>query len=256
MEYLDGINLEALVERYGPLPEGRVIHILNGVCSSLAEAHALGLVHRDIKAANVMLNRRGGAADVVKVLDFGLVKALDETKITVQSGVMAGTPLYMSPEAIQAPNNVDARSDVYSIGALGYFLLTGKPVFDASTLLEVCNDHVNTIPEPPSLRLRKSVSPELEGALMACLAKSRENRPQSASDLVELINRAPTAGSWSVRDADAWWLEYRRFQMAVKKDVPETASFAKTSPTSLDQTFPIDPKGSLVSGPGNELVGA
>src|SRR4029079_2886639 len=143
--FLDGLDLQFLIERYGPQPEGRVIHILNGVCSSLAEAHSLGLVHRDIKAANVMLNRRGGSADVVKVLDFGLVKALDETKITRQSGTMAGTPLYMSPEAILSPNAVDARSDIYSIGALGYYLLTGKPVFDASTLLEVCHDHVHTI---------------------------------------------------------------------------------------------------------------
>src|SRR4051812_42272182 len=256
MEYLDGLDLLQLVERYGPQPEGRVIHILNGVCASLAEAHALGLVHRDVKPANVMLNRRGGDADVVKVLDFGLVKALDETKITVQSGTMAGTPLYMSREAIQAPNHVDARSDIYSIGALGYFLLTGKPVFDASTLLEVCHDHVNTIPESPSSRLGRPVSPELEAALLACLAKSRDDRPQSAADLVELINRAPTAGSWSARDADAWWLDYQRFQTAATRDVPPTDSFAKTSPTSLDQTFCSDPKGTLVTSPGNELVGA
>jgi serine/threonine protein kinase len=256
MEYLDGIDLEALVERYGPQPEGRVIHILNGVCSSLAEAHALGLVHRDIKAANVMLNRRGGSADVVKVLDFGLVKALDETKITVQSGVMAGTPLYMSPEAIQAPNNVDARSDIYSIGALGYYLLTGQPVFDANTLLEVCHDHVNTIPEPPSKRLRKPISRELEAALLACLEKSRDKRPQTAGDLVELINRAPTAGSWSVREAQSWWLEYQKFQMAVTKDVPETDSFAKTSPTSLDQTVSTNLAGSLVPSPPNQFASA
>src|SRR5262245_9431061 len=122
MEYLDGLDLQELVDRHGPLSEGRVIHILNGVCASLAEAHSLGLVHRDIKPANVMLKRRGGGADVVKVLDFGLVKAIDESKITLQSGTIAGTPLYMSPEAIQAPNHVDSRSDIYSIGALGYFL--------------------------------------------------------------------------------------------------------------------------------------
>lgn len=256
MEYLDGIDLEALVERYGPQPEGRVIHILNGVCSSLAEAHSLGLVHRDIKAANVMVNRRGGGADVVKVLDFGLVKALDESRLTQQSGAMAGTPLYMSPEAIQAPNNVDARSDIYSIGALGYFLLTGKPVFDADTLIQVCHDHVHTIPELPSKRLGKPVSPALEAALLACLEKSRDDRPQSAITLVELLNRAPTAGSWSVREADCWWLEYQRSQMAVTKELPESASVAKTSPTSLDQTFSAIPKGSLVMSPSSELAGA
>lgn len=243
MEYLDGLDLLQLVEHYGPQPEGRVIHILQGVCASLAEAHALGLVHRDIKPANVMLNRRGGDVDVVKVLDFGLVKALDETKITVQSGTMAGTPLYMSPEAIQTPASVDARSDIYSIGAMGYFLLTGQPVFTARTLLELCHDHVNTIPEPPSDRLGRPVSPELEAVLLACLEKSRDKRPQSVRDLAERLDRAAAADSWSVRDATAWWLEHER------------VSLAKTLPTGLDQTFSTNPKSSSATPPANQLVG-
>jgi eukaryotic-like serine/threonine-protein kinase len=243
MEYLDGLDLQQLVEHSGPLPEGRVIHILNGVCASLAEAHSLGLVHRDIKPANIMLNRRGGDADVVKVLDFGLVKALDESKLTVQSGTMAGTPLYISPEAIQAPDRVDPRSDIYSIGALGYFLLTGQPVFTASTLIELCQDHVNTIPEPPSRRLGKPISPELEAVLLACLEKSRDKRPQSAHDLTALLDRVSTAGSWSIQDANSWWLDHERI------------SLAQTLPTSLDQTFSPNSIGSSVLTPANYLVG-
>jgi serine/threonine protein kinase len=135
MEYLDGIDLQALVDKYGPQPEGRVIRILKAVCASLYEAHSLGLVHRDIKPANVMLNRRGGEPDVVKVLDFGLVRAVDDDKQLRQSG-MTGTPLYMSPEAIQTPDLVDARSDIYAVGAIGYFLITGQPVFNAASLVD------------------------------------------------------------------------------------------------------------------------
>ena len=143
MEYLDGIDLQVLVEQYGPQPEGRVIRILKQMCGSLYEAHSLGLVHRDIKPANVMLNRRGGEPDVVKVLDFGLVQALDDAKQSRQSGGLTGTPLYMSPEAIQTPDLVDARSDLYAVGAVGYFLITGQPVFTATSLVDLCQQHVD-----------------------------------------------------------------------------------------------------------------
>ena len=118
-----------------------------------------------------MLNRRGGEPDVVKVLDFGLVKALNETKLTRQSSTMAGTPLYMSPEAIQKPELVGPRSDLYAVGAIGYFLITGQPVFAARTLVDLCHDHIHTVPQAPSQRLGKLVSPELEAALLACLGK-------------------------------------------------------------------------------------
>ena len=190
MEFLDGIDLQVLVERYGPQPEGRVIQVLKQICESLYEAHSLGLVHRDIKPANVMLNRRGGEPDVIKVLDFGLVRALDESKQTRQSGGLAGTPLYMSPEAIQTPDLVDARSDLYAVGAVGYFLVTGQPVFQATSLVELCQQHVVSLPDAPSQRLGRPVSPELESALLACLEKSRAKRPQTARDLAALLDRA------------------------------------------------------------------
>lgn len=225
MEFLDGINLQTLVEKYGPQPEGRVIHILSRVCGSLFEAHALGLVHRDIKPANIMINRRGGEADVVKVLDFGLVKALDEQKQAgaTSANSLTGTPLYMAPEAIQAPNTVDARSDLYAVGAAGYFLLTGKPVFDAASIVELCQQHVEAVPVPPSQRLGKPVSAELEYALLACLEKSRNKRPATARDLAQLLARAPAAGTWSLEDADAWWSRHERGLSVAGTGAPETS---------------------------------
>jgi len=210
MEFLDGIDLQNLVEIYGPQSEGRVISILKQVCGSLYEAHSMGLVHRDIKPANIMLNRRGGEADVVKVLDFGLVKAIDEEKQTRQSGGLAGTPLYMSPEAIQSPESVDARSDLYAVGAVGYFLLTGKPVFDAGTLVELCRQQIASLPEPPSQRINKPISPELEAILMSCLEKARSRRPQTAREVAQLLCRASVDKPWQAEDAEAWWGRHER----------------------------------------------
>jgi len=210
MEFLDGIDLQTLVDKYGPQPEGRVIHILNQICSSLYEAHSLGLVHRDIKPANIMLNRRGGEADVVKVLDFGLVKAIDDEKQARQSGGMAGTPLYMSPEAIQTPELVDARSDLYAVGAVGYFLLTGQPVFNAHSLVELCQQHMTSVPDAPSQRLGNPVSQELESALLACLDKSKARRPQTARDLSITLDRARTSAAWTMDEAEAWWGRHER----------------------------------------------
>jgi serine/threonine protein kinase len=217
MEYLDGIDLQFLIDRYGPQPEGRVIHVLRQMCGSLYEAHSLGLVHRDIKPANVMLNRRGGEADVVKVLDFGLVKALDDAKRARQSGGLSGTPLYMSPEAIQTPELVDARSDLYAVGAIGYFLITGQPVFNATSLVDLCQQHVSVIPEAPAQKLGRSISPELESAILACLEKRRDKRPQTARDLAALLDRAPTAGTWSLEDAEAWWGRHDRSHAVVRE---------------------------------------
>jgi serine/threonine protein kinase len=224
MEYLDGIDLQVLVEKYGPQPEGRVIRILKSVCGSLYEAHSLGLVHRDIKPANVMLNRRGGESDVVKVLDFGLVRALDEAKQSRQSGGLTGTPLYMSPEAIQTPDLVDACSDIYAVGAIGYFLITGQPVFTATSLVDLCQQHVTALPDAPSQRLGKPVSPELEAALLACLEKTRAKRPQTARDLANLLDRAPTAGSWTQGDAEAWWGRHERARASGSAGAPSPAA--------------------------------
>ncbi|MDX1964516.1 MAG: serine/threonine protein kinase [Pirellulales bacterium] len=211
MEFLDGINLQALVDQYGPQPEGRVALILKQVCASLFEAHSQGLVHRDIKPANIMLNRRGGEPDVVKVLDFGLVKTVEEPGAGRGGrGEMSGTPLYMSPEAIQTPAAVDACSDLYAVGAVGYFLLTGQTVFQAKTLGELCQQHLTAVPVSPGARAGRAISHELEYAILACLEKSRSKRPQTARDLAGLLDRVPAI--WTTEDAEAWWSRHDRGQ--------------------------------------------
>ena len=237
MEYLDGIDLQTLVEHYGPQPVPRVIHILDQICGSLYEAHSLGLVHRDIKPANIMLNRRGGEPDVIKVLDFGLVKAMDEQRQAglTQQASLTGTPLYMSPEAIQMPNSVDARSDIYAVGAVGYFLLTGQPVFEAENLVDLCQKHVATPPVPPSERTRVPIPTELENAILACLDKSRAKRPQTARDLALLIARCIEATQWSIEDADAWWGRHERGQGSAARSA--TISATPTATHGHDMTI-------------------
>ncbi len=210
MEFLDGINLESLVEKYGAQSDGRVIDILKQICASLFEAHSLGLVHRDIKPANIMLNRRGAEPDVVKVLDFGLVKSLNERSSEAGARTLSGTPLYMSPEAIQSPDLIDARSDLYAVGAVGYFLLTGCTVFNARTLNELCQQHIDAVPELPSARLGKPVSPDLEHALLSCLEKNRAKRPQTARDLAKLLEQITPLQAWTRTEADAWWSRHER----------------------------------------------
>lgn len=242
MEYLDGIDLQVLVERYGPQSEARVIHILTQVCGSLFEAHSQGLVHRDIKPANIMLNRRGTEPDLVKVLDFGLVKALDEKK---QSGMtssgLTGTPLYMSPEAIQSPNAIDTRSDIYAVGAVGYFLLTGQPVFSSSSLVELCRQHVSQNPDPPSHRLGRAVSPTLENALLACLEKNRAKRPQTARDLAVMLSKTPTAKTWSLDEADAWWGRHERGQEQTPSRNPDAPPATATDTVSYSPASAATP---------------
>jgi serine/threonine protein kinase len=240
MEYLDGIDLQTLVERYGPQSAARTIHILLQICDSLNEAHSLGLVHRDIKPANIMLNRRGGDPDVVKVLDFGLVKALDGQKQSgmTEQGALTGTPLYMSPEAIQLPGSVDSRSDLYAVGGVGYFLLTGSSVFEADNIMDLCQKQVAAAPTPPSQRSPTPVPPELENALLACLEKSRAKRPQTARELAQLLSRCKEATAWSIEEADAWWGRHERGQTVANSGV---ISAAATAARGHDMTIDLRP---------------
>ena len=207
MEYLDGLALDRLVKQYGRLPEGRVIRILRQVCASLAEAHGLGLVHRDIKPANIFLTCRGGAPDFVKVLDFGLVKARNtdgQLDLTAATATL-GTPLYMSPEAVEHPDAVEARTDLYSLGAVGYYLLTGQPLFEAQSMSEVLLLQVKTMPAAPSTRLGQMASTELEDLLMRCLAKDPSARPASARELDRLLAACEGASEWTSEQAEEWW---------------------------------------------------
>ncbi len=241
MEYLDGIDLQKLVEQYGPQPPGRVIRVLLQVCGSLYEAHTQGLVHRDIKPANIMLNRRGGEPDVVKVLDFGLVKDLTSRRGGEQG--LAGTPLYMSPEAIQSPLAVDARSDIYSVGAVAYFLLTGCLVFDAADLSQLLEMHVERMPEPPAKYAKSELSPEFEYAVLACLEKSPARRPQTARELAKLLKKCPEADAWSTEDAEAWWSRHQRGDLRPGTGgAPAEAGSPTEAISRFDQTLATDGK--------------
>jgi eukaryotic-like serine/threonine-protein kinase len=209
MEYLDGADLHRIVREDGPQPSGRVVHVLRQVASALAEAHGIGLIHRDVKPENVILCERGGIPDVAKVLDFGLVRDLERASAHSRVDVVQGTPLYLSPEAIRAPERVDARSDLYALGAVGYYLLCGQPVFSGATLVEVCAHHLHTAPVPPSERLGRPLPEALEALLLACLAKDPARRPASATALERQLAGLAEAGSWSEDDARAWWDRWR-----------------------------------------------
>jgi serine/threonine protein kinase len=183
MEYVEGIDLETLVEREGPLPAARVIGILSQVSAALSCAHVAGIVHRDVKPANIMVALRG-AEYHVKLVDFGLAQsqAAGET-LTSDAGTIAGTPLYLAPEAITAPDAIDPRSDLYALGAVGYFLLTGQHVFGGSTLIELCSKHLYEVPVAPSQRSTRAIPEALDAIVLACLAKSPSARPASAAAL-------------------------------------------------------------------------
>jgi len=205
MEYLSGINLDHLVRQFGPQPEGRVIHILRQVCGSLAEAHRVGLIHRDIKPANILLTRRGGVCDTVKVLDFGLVKAAQAGLKGPAKDAVVGTPHFMSPEAIETPDALDARSDLYSVGAVAYWLLTGKTLFQTDQVEELLQEQVKRMPLAPSQRLGRDISTDLEELIMRCLSKTPAQRPASANALEEALGQCKTARAWTWQDAANWW---------------------------------------------------
>ncbi|HLV19540.1 MAG TPA: serine/threonine-protein kinase, partial [Polyangiaceae bacterium] len=210
MEYLDGINLEELVVRFGPQPPARVVHILKQVCGSLSEAHAAGLVHRDIKPGNIILSERVGISDLAKVVDFGLVKEIGaDTADTALSQIdkVIGTPLYLAPESLITPEAVDGRADLYSLGAVGYYLLTGEPVFSGNSVVEICIHHLQTPPEPPSQRLGRPLPKDLERLILRCLAKKPDERPATAQGLQEEL-LACDIPPWSAADARAWWQRF------------------------------------------------
>jgi eukaryotic-like serine/threonine-protein kinase len=208
MEFLDGMDLETLVREKGPLPAGRVVHILRQVCDSLEEAHTRGLVHRDIKPANIHLGQVGLRHDFVKVLDFGLVKeassvSREHSLATIPGQMALGTPAYMAPEmALGEP--VDGRADIYALGCVAYYLLTGQLVFEAEKAFQMIAKHLQTPPIPPSQRTDRPVVPELERLVLKCLAKSPNDRPQSAAKLREALEWIATEG-WGEEQATQWW---------------------------------------------------
>ena len=208
MEYLDGLDLRVLVDTFGPMPPARALFVLRQVCRALAEAHGIGLVHRDVKPGNVFLCSRGGVHDVVKVLDFGLVKDLREAEASLtQVGAVCGTPEALAPELLQG-HPASPQSDLYALGVLGCFLLTGKPVFEATTPAEFIIAHMQEEPIAPSA-LTDGVPEDLERVLMSCLAKDPAARPANATDLRHAFAACAQARDWHEEDALAWWDRHR-----------------------------------------------
>ncbi|MBA3259018.1 MAG: serine/threonine protein kinase [Gemmatimonadales bacterium] len=221
---LEGIDLERLVARFGPQPPARVAQILRQVCHSLAEAHAAGLVHRDVKPANLHLGRVGLDYDFVKVLDFGLVKGehrwdRDDLRLTSPE-LTAGTPAYMAPE-LTSNDQVDGRADLYALGCVGYFLLTGTMVFQADTAVQLLLRHLQAEPEAPSARLGTPLPPDLERLVLWCLAKSPDERPPGARELGEALERSD-AGEWTQDQARRWWASSRTEEAGGRSGVTPT----------------------------------
>lgn len=218
MEYLPGMNLSELVRRHGPLPAGRAIYLIRQACDALQEAHDLGLVHRDIKPANIFAASRGGVCDVVKLLDFGLAKPLADlgaAHLTAE-GTITGSPLFMSPEQATGDAEPDSRSDVYSLGAVLFYLLTGKPPFDDDKPLKIMIKHAHELPPRPSA-LRTDLASDLEAIVLKCLEKASDQRFQSAHELACALDQCVDSGSWTRDNARTWWQE----KQAPAQRIPE-----------------------------------
>ncbi|MBL4844023.1 MAG: serine/threonine protein kinase [Planctomycetes bacterium] len=213
MELLDGFDLEALVERFGPVSPARAIYLLRQVCESLGEAHRAGLVHRDIKPANLMACRVGDRVDFVKVLDFGLVRRVATSSLSAKESEVlepdgshiVGTPAFMAPELMRKPQDVDGRADVYALGCVAYWLLTGRLVFEQPTMFAMLADHLHVAPAPPSSKTEMTIPAELEELIMDCLEKDPDRRPQTMNEFVGRLDRLPALNNWTDERAQLWW---------------------------------------------------
>ena len=226
MEHLDGLDLQELVRVHGPMDPGRAVHVLTQICEGLAEAHEVGLIHRDVKPANVFLIRSGRSADLAKIVDFGLVKEVkqaDDPATSYETRIV-GTPQCMSPEAITSPEAVDERSDLYAVGAVGYYLLAGRDVFEGPTLVDVVGKHLHQAPPPLEV---SGVPQGLEEILLWCLAKDPGDRPSSAAELGDLLASLEDVRPWTLARAKEWW-------STVDEGPAEPASERTPSVLSLD----------------------
>jgi serine/threonine-protein kinase len=207
MEYLRGMNLEELVERHGPLPPERAVHLLRQVCQALREAHGIGLIHRDIKPSNIFACERGQIYDVAKLLDFGLVKTNgmggDSVKLT-RDGGLTGTPDFISPEQALGREQLDARSDIYNVGAVGYFLMTGKLPFDRPSILQLLHAHAYE-PFVPAQKFNEAVPADLQQVILCCLQKDPDRRYPNAGTLEKALAACESADRWTTKRAEEWW---------------------------------------------------
>ncbi len=227
MELVDGVTLRQLVDRDGPVGSARAALILRQAARALAEAHARGLVHRDVKPANVMLCERAQVPDTVKVLDFGLVKAMDDPEADglTQANAIVGTPHYLAPEAISHPDDVGPPSDVYALGAVGFLLVTGREVFPGQSTIDVCSKHLHTAPESPSTVRGEVIDPGLEALILRCLEKQPGDRPADGAALADELDRLGLSG-WSLEDAAAWWRELREDRKVAIEGLPTPTQLA------------------------------
>jgi serine/threonine-protein kinase len=207
MELLDGLDLQTLVERHGPIPAERAVYLLRQVCESLGEAHESNLIHRDVKPANLYVCRYGRERDFVKVLDFGLVKpggTEEDVHLTGEQAV-GGTPAFMAPEQIVGDRPVDPRTDLYALGCVGYWLVTGHLVFEGASVMDTMMQHAREAPVPPSHRTELPVPADLEETILACLSKDPDERPQSADALAARLDACRELAPWTPERARRWW---------------------------------------------------
>jgi serine/threonine-protein kinase len=207
MERLHGMDLQRMVERHGPLPAARVIFLLQQACLSLAEAHTLGLVHRDIKPANLFVCRLGVEFDFLKVLDFGVVSRQEPKSVAAITitGMFLGTPAFLAPELVSGVDPFDGRADIYALGCVAFWLLTGRPPFEADDALSLLRHHSTTAPRPPSTLASSPIPDALDALVLECLSKDPALRPQSAEALWERLDAVPTADAWDQPAAREWW---------------------------------------------------
>ncbi|EMB14606.1 serine/threonine protein kinase [Rhodopirellula europaea] len=226
MEYIDGISLQQLIDYYGPQTPERTVHFLLQICGSISEAHNAGLIHRDIKPANILVSAHGGLWDHIKVLDFGLVKDIGgDSNLTLQEGVtradsMTGTPLYMAPETIRDPAAASPRADIYSIGSVGYALLTGRPIFEGDSVIDLCLKQLEQNPPRPEDRLQRRLPTALQDILMRCLDRSASKRFQTVAECTAALESLPEAGRWTQARSVEWWAN--EFEQAARTQPGQT----------------------------------
>lgn len=244
MELVEGLDLEEIVRGDGPMPPARALRVLVQICEALDEAHAAGLIHRDVKPANVLLCERGRREDVVKVVDFGLVKEVrtDHDVALSATNVLIGTPLYLAPEAILSPEGIDRRVDIYAVGCVAYWLLTGRTPFEAQSLVEICAHHLHSKARPPS-DFARGLPRALDEIVLSCLEKTRDARPEDAASLARALGAVlATLPPWTDDDAARWWSQtghrLRGGRRSASHGGATTASGAR--PRFGQRTLPID----------------